>query len=173
MHRLPTFRLPDRLPALHLPERFPELRLPSLRVPDLRRLRRPSLRMRPPEIDYDDPRRFTEPLQFFFYLLMFVALLAILTGATATGVLLLIAGAGLHVVRSSLEELAAQRRARRERGERKRQVRLRSHRAARKAREEIRVTAAPQVAARRRAVVAQPRAAAQPRASSARKQRVI
>jgi len=172
MHRLPNLRLPA-------------LRLPSFRIPALRR---PSLRLRP-EIDLDDPRRFTEPLQFFFYLLIFVALLAILTGATGTGILMLIAGATVHVARSSLEEVAAQRQARRERGERKRQVRLRSHRATRKEREaparpapkppakpapklepaapEIRVSAAPRAAPRRRPVPAQSRA------SSARKQRVI
>jgi len=176
MQRLPDFRLP-------------ELRLPSLRLPDLRRLklRRPSMssvHLRKPELDLDQPRRYTEPLQFFFYLLMFVALLAIFSGATGSGVAMLIAGAALHVVRSSLVEIAAQRQLRRERAGRKRQVRLRSHRTARQAREggarpapapapkptprlqpaapEIRVTAAPR----------RPRVA-QPGASSARKQRVI
>lgn len=167
MHRLPNLRLP-------------ELRLPSFRIPTVRR---PHLRLRP-EIDFDDPRRFTEPLQFFFYLLLFVALLAILTGATGTGILMLVAGGAVHVARSSLEEVAAQRQARRERGERKRQVRLRSHRGPRKAREaperpapprapkpapklepaapEIRVSAVPRAAARR-----------QTAARPARKQRVI
>jgi hypothetical protein len=132
----------DRLPDLHLPE----VRLP-----------RPKIRL---DLDLDDPRRLGEPLQFFFCLLLFVALLAIFSGATATGILMLIAGAALHVLRSSLEEVAAQRRLRRERGERKREVRLREHRAARRAREA-------RVAARRRPVVAQPGA------SPARKQRVI
>lgn len=133
-------------------------RLPDLHLPEVR-LRRPAIHLSF-DLDLDDPRRLAEPLQFFFYLLLFVALLAIFTGATATGVLLLIAGAGLHVLRSSLEEVAAQRRARRERGERKREVRLREHRAARRAREA-------RLATRRRPVVAQPGA------SSARKQRVI
>jgi hypothetical protein len=141
-------------------QRLPNLRLHELRLPS------PSL----PRVDLDDPRRFAEPLQFFFYLLMFAALLAIFTGATGSGVLMLIAGAALHVVRSSLEELAAQRRARRERGERKRQVRLRSHRVARRAQEagEIRVAATPRLTATR----ARPEVA-QPAASPARKQRVI
>jgi hypothetical protein len=115
------------------------------------------------DADLDDPRRYTEPLRFFFYLLMFVALLAAFAGATDTAVLMLLAGATLHVVRFSLEETAARRAARRERG--KRQVRLRSHRvAARRARvdEEIRVSAASQAAARR-----------QSRASAVRKQRVV
>jgi hypothetical protein len=159
---LPTFRLPSRPPELHLP---------SLQVPDLRRLPRPSLRalrLRRPEIDYEDPSRLTEPLKFFFYLLMFVAFLAFVTGATGSGVLLLVAGAALHVVGSSLEEIAARRRAQRERGERKRQVRLSSHRAARRRT----ATPPPRVTAQPRAV-APARAAAQPRASSARKQRVI
>lgn len=140
MHHLTNFRLP----AIHLPQ----LRLPQLRLP---------------AVDLDDPRRFTEPLRFFFYLLMFVALLAVLTGATGTGVLMLVVGAALHVVRSSFEETAAQRRARRERSERKRQVRLRSHR---KAREEIRVSATPRLQARRPP-------APQPDAAPAPKQRVI
>jgi hypothetical protein len=99
-----------------------------MRRPQLPRLSRPALRM--PTLE-----RLLElsgPLGFFFYLLMFVAVLAIFTGATATGVLMLVAGAAVHVVRSSAEELADQRRAR---AERKREVRLRSHRAARRARE--------------------------------------
>ncbi len=166
MHHLNNFRLS----AI----RLPELRLPHLRLP--------SVRIGRPRVDLDDPRRTTEPLRFFFYLLMFAALLAVFVGATGTAVLMLLAGAALHVVRSSLEETAAQRQARRERGERKRQVRLRSHRTASKAREggtasparapqsaaaaEIRVSAAPRLRARRPA-------AAQPTASSARKQRVI
>jgi hypothetical protein len=146
VHHLTNFRLPE----LHLPH----LRLPSVRIGW-------------PKVDLDDPSRLTEPLQFFFYLLMFVALLAILTGASGTGVLMLVVGSLLHVVRSSLEETVAQRQARRERAERKRQVRLRSHRAARKPDEEIRASATPRLQARRAA------AKAQPPASSARKQRVI
>jgi hypothetical protein len=144
-------------------------RLPAIRVPELRlpHLRRPSVRMGRPKVDLEDPRRTTEPLQFFFYLLMFVSLLSILTGATGTGVVMLVVGSVLHVVRSSLEETAAQRQARRERAERKRQVRLRSHRTARKARDEIRVSATPRLKARPAAP------SAQPSASSARKQRVI
>jgi hypothetical protein len=143
--------------------RLPAIRLPELRLPHLRP---PSVRIGRPEVDRDDPRRTTEPLQFFFYLLMFVALLSVLTGATGTGVLMLVVGSVLHVVRSSLEETAAQRQAQRERAERKRQVRLRSHRAARKPREETRVSAAPRLKPRRAA-------SAQPGASAARKQRVI
>jgi hypothetical protein len=156
------------------------LGLPKFRLPSLR-LRTPSIRLR---LDLDDPRRFSEPLQFFFHLLMFVSLLAIFAGATGTGVVMLIAGAVVHVARASLVEIAAQRQARRERSERKRAVRLRSHRAARKAREapaaqpaasarpaaaaEIRVTATPRLSARRAQA-----AAAQPGTRPARKQRVI
>jgi hypothetical protein len=156
----------DRLPDFHLSE----IHLPHLPWA--------------PSLDLDDPQRLAEPLQFFFYLLMFVALLAILSGATGTGVLMLIAGAGLHVLRSSLEEVAARRRSQRERSEHKREVRLREHRAARRAREaapkpapsppvvaptaeEVRVAPTPRPGARRRQVVAQPGA------SPARKQRVI
>jgi hypothetical protein len=179
MQRLSDFRLPElRLPS----SRLLNLRRLDLRRPNLRRPSMPSLRLRKPELDLDRPRRYTEPLQFFFYLLMFVALLAIFSGATGSGVAMLIIGAALHVARSSLLEIAAQRQARRERAGRKRQVRLRSHRTARQAREagappapaatptprlqpaapEIRVSAA-----RRRPRVAQPGA------SPARKQRVI
>lgn len=188
MQRLPNFQLPElKLPSVRLPRpRLPQPRLPNLRVRGLRR----------PQLDLDDPQRLAQSLQFFFYLLMFVALLAIFSGATGTGVLMLIAGAALHVVRSSLVELAAQRQARRERGERKRQVRLRSHRARRAqgagaarpaanppapsadrparpaaktaaAAEEIRVSATPPLRSRRRPAVAQPGP------SPARKQRVI
>jgi hypothetical protein len=145
--------------------------LPSFRFPEIR------LRF---TLDLDDPRRLSETLRFFFYLLMFVALLAIFTGATGSGIVMLIAGAAVHVVRSSLEEVAARRQARRERGERKREVRLREHRAARRAREaaakpvvttpaaeEIRVTAASPRGRRRRPEVVQPGA------RPARKQRVI
>jgi hypothetical protein len=125
-----------------------------------------------PRIDWDDPRSFTQPLQFFFYVCMLVALLAFFSGAIGSGVLLLLASAGLHVARSSIEEVAARRAARRERGERKRQVRLRSHRAARQAREAgaaktaarslaepaaaepIRVGAAPGLSARRESAAA-------------------
>jgi hypothetical protein len=152
--------------------RLPDFRLPDVRVPSL------------PRLDLDDPGRFTEPLQFFFCLLMFVALVAVFAGATATGVVMLVVGAALHVVRSSLEELAAQRQARRERADRKRQVRLRSHRVARRAQDagaqpaarpvakpaasaEVRVAATPRLSPRRRPAVAQPGA------SPARKQRVI
>ena len=183
MQRLPDFRFPDlKLPSVRVPSvRLPALRLPSLRV---RGFHVHGLRW--PQLDVDDPGRLAGHLQFFFYLLMFVALLAIFAGATGTGVLMLIAGAALHVVRSSLEEVAAQRQARRERAERKKPVRLRSHRAAQRARaeEEIRVTPAPRVAAPPRAAVppvsATPRlstrrrpAVAQPGPSPARKQRVI
>jgi hypothetical protein len=159
MQRLPNFQLPElKLPSVRLPSpRLRRPRLPELRVRGLRR----------PQLDLDDPQRLAQPLQFFFYLLMFVALLAIFSGATGTGVLMLIAGAALHVVRSSLTELAAQRQARRERGERKRQVRLRSHRARRAAAEEIRVSTTPPLRSRRRPAVAQPSP------SPARKQRVI
>ena len=174
----------DRLPSFSLRE----IHLPRLPRVELRgiRLRRPTIRVSF-ALDLDDPERLGQPLRFFFYLLMFVAVLAILSGATGTGVLMLIAGAALHVLRSSLEEVAARRRARRERGERKREVRLREHRAARRAREaapkaapkvapakpavnpaeQIRVTATPRLSTRRRPAVAQPGA------RSARKQRVI
>ncbi|HYC80321.1 MAG TPA: hypothetical protein VEB65_00965 [Solirubrobacterales bacterium] len=149
MHRLPDFRLPD----------LPEVKLPSVRVPNL---------------DLDDPGRLSGDLQFFFYLLMFVALLAIFAGASGTGVVMLIAGAALHVCRSSLAELAARRRARRERAGRKKQVRLRSHRAAQRAQAaaEIRVTATPRPATPRLTTRRRP-AVAQPGPSPARKQRVI
>jgi hypothetical protein len=173
--RLPAFRLPE----IHLPHLPRVTRLESRDI----RLRRPTVHLSL-TLDLDDPRRLGQPLQFFFYLMMFVALLAIFSGATGTGILMLIAGAGLHVLRSSLEEVAARRRSRRERGERKREVRLREHRAARRAREaarkpaparsivapaaeEIRVVATPRLSARRRQVVAQPGA------RPARKQRVI
>lgn len=156
MHHLTNFRLP----AIHLPQ----IRIPRLGLP---------------KVDLDDPRRFTEPLQFFFYLLMFVAMLAILTGATGTGVLMLIAGSALHVLRSSLEETAARRQARRERNERKRQVRLRSHRPPRKTREAPSARPAPQPAAEQIRASAAPRLQARrppsprPAATPARKQRVI
>ncbi len=130
-------------------------------------------------------------LQFFFYLLMFVALLAIFTGATGVGILMLVAGAALHVARASIAEVAAAHQARRERAERKREVRLRPHRTARKARPQrpapvvvapvpaavapapaetpIRVTASPQTTAWREARATALRQAR----ASARKQRVI
>jgi hypothetical protein len=165
MQRLSNFRLPE----VRLPRSLSSLRRPDLpSLPHLRRPSMPSVRLRRPELDLDQPRRYTEPLRFFFYLLMFVALVAVFSGADGTGVVMLIAGAALHVARSSLEELAAQRQARRERAGRKRQVRLRSHRAARQAREagapapEIRVGAA---RSRRRV--------ARPSADSVRKQHVI
>jgi len=146
----PQMHLPDiRLPEIKLPRvKAPHLRVPNLRVPSLRVRGARVQGLRLPQLDVDDPGRLSGHLQFFFYLLMFVALLAIFAGATGTGVVMLIAGAALHVLRSSLEEVAAQRQVRRERAERKKQVRLRSHRAARKARseEEIRVTAAPAAA---------------------------
>lgn len=183
MQRLPDFRLPDlKLPGV----RVPRVRRPNLRAPRIRGLRVHGLRR--PRIDVENPSRLSGHLQFFFYLLMFVALLAIFAGAGGVGVVMLIAGAGLHVLRSSLEEVAAQRQARRERAERKgKQVRLRSHRAARRAQAaaEIRVARAPQVAAAEPAAVAAPSVAAprlssrrrpavaQPGPSPARKQRVI
>jgi hypothetical protein len=122
---------------------LPALSRPSFALPTLERL-----------------QGISGPLGFFFYLLMFVAVLAIFSGDTGVGVLILLAGAGLHVVRSSVEELSAQRRMR---VERKREVRLRSNRTARRTREaelraagaappEIRVTAAAP-RARRRATV--------------------
>jgi hypothetical protein len=135
----------------------------------MRRLR-PNL-----DLDLDELQQLSEPLGFFFYLLMFVAVLAFFAGATGTGVVMLIAGAGLHVVRGSIEELAAERRAQ---AERKREVRLRSHRAPRKVRETrpaaeaIRVTAAPQVGERRRSP-GRPKVSGYPDSGGARKQRVI
>lgn len=166
MHRLPDFRLPE-IKVPHV--RVPSIRLPSPRLPKVR------VDLRWPQLDLDDPGRLAGHLQFFFYLLMFVAPLAIFAGATGTGVAMLIAGAALHVFRSSLEEVAARRQARRERAERKRQVRLRSHRAARRAQaaEEIRVTAAPPVPATPRLSTRRRPAVAQPGPSPARKQRVI
>jgi hypothetical protein len=140
----------QRLSNFHLPE----LRVPSLQVRGLRR----------PRLDLDDPRRLAGPLQFFFYLLMFVALLAVLSGATGTGVAMLVVGAALHVVRSSLAEVAARRQVRRERDERKRQVRLRSHRIAQRAAQEAKPA---RPAPRRHPAVAQPGP------SPARKQRVV
>jgi hypothetical protein len=125
---------------------LPDLKLPAPRLP------RPSFR--PPT--FERLQEMSGPLGFFFYLLMFVAVLAIFTGDTGAGVLALLAGAGLHVVRSSVEEVSAQRRAR---AERKREVRLRPHRAARaraaqprpapSAPPEIRITAAAPRARRR------------------------
>jgi hypothetical protein len=190
MQRLPDFRLPDlKLPSVRVPSlRVPKVRLPRLRGGDFR-----LQGLRLPRLDVDEPGRLSGHLQFFFYLLMFVALLAIFAGSTGTAVVMLIAGAALHVLRSSLEEVAAQRQARRERAERKKPVRLRSHRAAQRARaeEEIRVTAAPAAKAPPRVAsaprpaaaaraTATPRlstrrrpAVAQPGPSPARKQRVI
>ncbi|MGD9734193.1 MAG: hypothetical protein AB7V58_01090 [Solirubrobacterales bacterium] len=155
MQRLPDFRRPDL--------KLPSVRIASVRLPSLPRPRLPRL-------DLEDPGKLSGDLRFFFYLLMFVALLAIFAGASGTGVVMLLAGAALHVLRSSLEEVAAQRRARRERAERKKQVRLRSHRAAHRVRAaaaEVEVAATPRLSARRRPAVAQPGP------SSARKQRVI
>ena len=67
--QLPDFRLPE-IKVPHV--RVPSVRVPSLRVHGLRR----------PRLDVDDPGRLSSHLQFFFYLLMFVALLAIFAGAT-------------------------------------------------------------------------------------------
>lgn len=121
--------------------RFPEMH--RLRIarpnPSFRFEFRPRLpRLRPPwsprpTLELERLQRLGEPLQFFFYLLMFVAFLAIVTGAAGTGIAMLIAGAALHVGRASIVEVAAAREARQERAQRKREVRLRSHRAARKA----------------------------------------
>ncbi len=169
MQRLPDFRFPDlKLPSV----RVPSPRLPSVRLPrlggslGLRGFRVQGLRR--PRLDVDDPGRLSGHLQFFFYLLMFVALLAIFAGATGTGVVMLIVGAALHVLRSSLVEVAAQRQARRERAERKKPVRLRSHRAAQRARteEKIRVTAAPRAASAPRDATAAQRVATAPRAAT-------
>jgi hypothetical protein len=139
-------QLPAKLPGLRLPA--PRLRLPRPGRPNFRPL------------TFERLQAASGPVGFFFYLLMFVAVLAIFAGASGTGLLMLLAGAGLHVFRSSVEELGAARRARAEQADRKREVRLRSHRTAqRRAREaqaaavamptapvpepEFRVTAAP------------------------------
>jgi hypothetical protein len=59
--------------------------------------------------DLDRLQRLTEPLAILFYALMAVALLAALVGSTGTALALLLIGAGLHVVRFSIELLVEQR----------------------------------------------------------------
>jgi hypothetical protein len=161
---LPRLRLPDLSRLRLAPPRLRGVRMPSPRLPRVHLSR--------PRLDLEDPRDLTASLQFFFCLLMFVALLAIFSGATGSGLAMLIAGAAVHVVRSSLAETAAQRRARRERAGHKRPVRLRSHRTARQARQAAPPPAAPAPELRATAAPRRPRVA-QPGPSPARKQRVI
>lgn len=62
-----------------------------------------------------DPNRlenFVDELAPLFYVLMLVSLLAILVGSTGSGALLLILGAGVHIVRGAYEELAVRERRR-------------------------------------------------------------
>lgn len=58
--------------------------------------------------DLDSLERFIEPLALLFYALMTVALLAALVGSTGSALALLLIGAGLHVVRFSIELFAEQ-----------------------------------------------------------------
>jgi hypothetical protein len=60
-------------------------------------------------LDLERLERLTEPLALLFYALMAVALLAALVGSTGSAFALLLLGAGLHVVRFSIELVAEQR----------------------------------------------------------------
>lgn len=62
--------------------------------------------------DLNRLERFAEELPRFFYLIMAVALLAVLVGSPVSGLLLLILGSAAHVVRASLEDFVESRRAR-------------------------------------------------------------
>lgn len=53
--------------------------------------------------DLDSLERLAESLALLFYALMAVALLAALVGSTGSALALLLIGAGVHVVRFSLE----------------------------------------------------------------------
>ncbi|HSS33331.1 MAG TPA: hypothetical protein VLL27_08650 [Solirubrobacterales bacterium] len=57
-------------------------------------------------LDLDRLVSVTELLALLFYALMAVALLAVLVGVPGTGLLLLLLGAAVHVVRFSLELFA-------------------------------------------------------------------
>jgi hypothetical protein len=64
-------------------------------------------------LDLDRLASVTELLALLFYSLMAVALLAVLVGVPGTGLLLLLLGAAIHVVRFSLELVADARSPRR------------------------------------------------------------
>jgi hypothetical protein len=123
-----------RLPSIPVPS----ISLPRLGRPSLPRPHRPHFR----PLTFERLQGMSAPVGFFFYLLMFVAVVAIFAGATGTGLLMLFAGAGLHVFRSSVEELGAKRRRRAEHAARKREVRLRSHRTAQRRAREAKAAAA-------------------------------
>jgi hypothetical protein len=123
-------QLPAKLPSVHLS--LPrEVRLPRMRRP----------RFRP--LTFERMQAASDAVGFFFYLLMFVAVLAFFAGATGTGLLMLFVGAGVHVFRSSVEELAAKRRRQAEHASRRREVRLRSHRNAQRRVSEAKATPLP------------------------------
>ncbi len=63
--------------------------------------------------DLDKLERMTEPLARLFYALMAVALLVALFGSPGSALLLLLLGAGAHVVRFSIELFVEQGRPRR------------------------------------------------------------
>jgi len=105
----------------------------------LPRLRRPQFK----PLTFERLQAASDPVGFFFYVLMGAAVLAFFAGATGTGLLMLFAGAGLHVFRSSVEELATKRRRQAENAARKREVRLRSHRIAQRRVSEAKATPLP------------------------------
>jgi hypothetical protein len=128
-------RIPAKLPSVHLS--LPrEVRLPRIGRP---RLRRPQFR----PLTFERLQAASDPVGFFFYVLMFAAVLAFFAGASASGLLMLFTGASLHVFRSSVEELAAKRRREAEHAARKREVRLRSHRIAQRRVSEAKATPLP------------------------------
>lgn len=64
-----------------------------------------------PKVDLTRLEKLPDALALAFYAFTFLAFLLALTGSPGLAILLLVIGAGGHVVRAALEDLAAQRQA--------------------------------------------------------------